>query len=274
MKTLRNIVPLQEGFDHNGHVSELVLYGDNDAQLHRSSKEPIMKNLTKKKVKGTYEHEKAKKLWGYHADRAAQSYHKEFGDKSTSWHHMFPPHVRKDAAKHWADEFHKGNLDEKIGTSSGKGLRPRNFQAMVNVDVMRAAKDELKKKYKTREDAIAALHTLSIDRQNAIDKNNYRLWSEVKRIQGKLAIEEGHGMFRANFHGVNDESKNDGKKYKVVRMHKNGQSTKTIAKGLSLSAAQSHCHHPETSSSSCKGANGKRYTKHHGEWFDGYNEER
>ena len=52
-------------------------------QLHHGSHMPIIKNLKKKVKKGVYDSEKAKVLWGHHADRAAQSYHKEYGDKHT-----------------------------------------------------------------------------------------------------------------------------------------------------------------------------------------------
>ena len=70
-----------------------------------------MKNLAKKHAKGVYDSEKAKKLWGYHADRAAQSYAKEHGDKHTPWHKMFTPEHRKEAAAHW-EEHHREDLHE------------------------------------------------------------------------------------------------------------------------------------------------------------------
>ena len=82
---------------------ELTLHADNDAQLHRSSHEPIRKNLERKHAKGSYDHGRAEKLWGYHADRAAQSYHKQHGDKSQPWHKAFSKADRKAAAKHFAD---------------------------------------------------------------------------------------------------------------------------------------------------------------------------
>ena len=92
-------------------AKELVLHADNDSHLYRSSHEPIMKNLAKKHAKGVYDSEKAKKLWGYHADRAAQSYAKEHGDKHTPWHKMFTPEHRKEAAAHW-EEHHREDLHE------------------------------------------------------------------------------------------------------------------------------------------------------------------
>ena len=85
-------------------AKELVLHADNDSHLYHSSHEPIMKNLAKKHAKGVYDSEKAKKLWGYHADRAAFNYHKQHGDKSVPWHKMFTPEHRKEAAAHWESE--------------------------------------------------------------------------------------------------------------------------------------------------------------------------
>ena len=58
---------------------ELHLYASNHAQLHRQQIMPIIANLSKKHAKGTYDHEKAKKLWTYAADSAAKHYEKEHG---------------------------------------------------------------------------------------------------------------------------------------------------------------------------------------------------
>jgi len=102
-------------------AKELVLHADNDSHLYRSSHEPIMKNLAKKHAKGVYDSEKAKKLWGYHADRAAQSYAKEHGDKHTPWHKMFTPEHRKEAAAHW-EEHHREDLHEEVQIDEARGL--------------------------------------------------------------------------------------------------------------------------------------------------------
>lgn len=112
---------LQEDHNHSdtdvSHgARELILHGDNTAHLYHTSKVPIMKNLEKKHNKGVYDHEKAKKLWGYHADRAAQSYAREHGHPGVKWHEMFSTKDRKQAASHWADEHHhemkSGNFHE------------------------------------------------------------------------------------------------------------------------------------------------------------------
>lgn len=84
---------------------ELKLFGDNDGNLYRQSQQPIEKNLLAKVAKGIYDHALATKLWGYHADRAAQAYHKQFGSPGTSWHTMFSTSDRRAAATQWANSF-------------------------------------------------------------------------------------------------------------------------------------------------------------------------
>lgn len=58
---------------------ELNLYAENDANLYRQRFIPIIKNLTRKINKGTYDPRKAPKIWEYYYDDAAKRYRKEFG---------------------------------------------------------------------------------------------------------------------------------------------------------------------------------------------------
>lgn len=61
--------------------------------------------------------------------------------------------------------------------------------------------------------------------------------------------------------------------YKVVRFYRDGgRRRRTIKTGLTLEEAQTHCKDPETSSSTCTGAVGRRRTREVGAWFDGYEE--
>lgn len=84
---------------------ELRLFADNSGDLYRQSLQPIVANLTKKMDKGVYDPSKAETLFGYHADRAAQAYTKEFGSTGEKWHQMFSPAVRREAAAHWQREL-------------------------------------------------------------------------------------------------------------------------------------------------------------------------
>lgn len=66
--------------------------------------------------------------------------------------------------------------------------------------------------------------------------------------------------------------------YKIVRMFQrddvDGRIRRTIKTGLTLDEAQAHCRNPETSSSTAKSSKAVAYTKRHGPWFDGYDEEK
>jgi hypothetical protein len=117
---LNDETDLNEGHEMSHEAHELVLYADNDHHLHRTSEEPIVKNLRRKHAKGVYDSEKAKKLWGYHADRAAQKYAKDHGSKDHPWHKMFPPSARKQAAAHW--ESQKRHVNEEVQIDELKGI--------------------------------------------------------------------------------------------------------------------------------------------------------
>jgi len=103
---------------------ELELHSGNDegAYRHRSA---VEKNLSKKFKKGTYDHDKAKKLWQMHADRVAQSYHKQHMDSKTPWHKQINTATRKHAAATMADDWHSemkaGNFHESVEEGSIKG---------------------------------------------------------------------------------------------------------------------------------------------------------
>lgn len=84
--------------------NKLILFADNDANLYRQSKQPVEANLDRKIKAGKYDHALATKLWGYHADRAAQAYHKQSGNPGL-WHQAFSPAARRTAAASWANSF-------------------------------------------------------------------------------------------------------------------------------------------------------------------------
>lgn len=104
--------------NHDSEAHELHTYADNHSRLYKTSHVPVAKNLEKKFKKGTYDHEKAKKLWKYHADRAAHEYAKEHGSPGQKGHHIFSSTARKNAASRMADAHHAemkaGNFHEGI----------------------------------------------------------------------------------------------------------------------------------------------------------------
>ncbi len=58
---------------------ELTLFATNDGDLYRARIQPIIQNLARKIVAGTYDPAKAPTLWRYAADDAAQRYTREHG---------------------------------------------------------------------------------------------------------------------------------------------------------------------------------------------------
>lgn len=61
--------------------------------------------------------------------------------------------------------------------------------------------------------------------------------------------------------------------YKVIRFFRDSSRRFTVKTGLTKAEAQEHCNDPETSSSTCTNAEGKRRTAQSGPWFDGWTEE-
>jgi hypothetical protein len=96
---------------------EISLYADNDADLYRQSRRPILINLSNKYKKGTFKVDLASKLWVYYIENALKKYQKEFGNKNQSWSTLMKPADRKLLAMEYAidtlNEFNHGNFTEK-----------------------------------------------------------------------------------------------------------------------------------------------------------------
>lgn len=60
-------------------VRELELFTTNDADLYKQQFIPIVKNLEKKRVKGTYDRDKARLAFLNFVENASKKYGKEFG---------------------------------------------------------------------------------------------------------------------------------------------------------------------------------------------------
>jgi len=92
---------------------EIQLYADSDYGLYQQRKRPILINLGKKYKKGTYDVNKAAKLWRYYIDAAMQKYHKEFGIRG-KWSNLLSVPDRNLLALDYAietkDEFDLGNF--------------------------------------------------------------------------------------------------------------------------------------------------------------------
>jgi hypothetical protein len=99
-------------------ATELMLYIENDSQIHHAMGLPIIKNLTLKKAKGVYEHEKALKAFLNLATFGAKNYHREHGSMTTKWERIFPMAARKEVASemtaYFETEYRLGNFDNLL----------------------------------------------------------------------------------------------------------------------------------------------------------------
>lgn len=98
----------------NVEATELKLFIDNDGVLYKQKTTPIQQNLSKKFLKGTYDHAKSVKLWMHLADNGAKKYAREYASP-TEWNTIFPRSTRlavaKDLADEWYAELKAGNLN-------------------------------------------------------------------------------------------------------------------------------------------------------------------
>ena len=96
---------------------EIQLFADNDYDLYRQQKKPILINLGKKYKKGTYKIELAAKLWKYYIDNAMKKYNKDFGSRGDKWFDLLDMHDRNLLAYEYAvetkNEFDLGNFTEQ-----------------------------------------------------------------------------------------------------------------------------------------------------------------
>jgi len=114
---------LGEDDEMSDAARELELFAENDSDLYQRSAVPIMKNLSKKFKKGTYNPELGVKLWKYHADRAAKAYSKQHST-GDDWKTMFTPKDRMEIAKSmedsWRSEMEAGNFMESAEVTESK----------------------------------------------------------------------------------------------------------------------------------------------------------
>jgi len=85
-------------------VREIELFIENDGDLYRQQTYPILKNLTKKYVKGTFKVEPAAKLFRYLIDNGMKKYHKEFGSRSSKWYELLSTSDRQYLAMQMAKD--------------------------------------------------------------------------------------------------------------------------------------------------------------------------
>ena len=109
---------------------ELELYVNNDSTLYRQQFIPIVKNLMKRRAAGTYNREKAAKLFLYLADAGAKKYYQEYTsgtgfkfDLATRWV------VAKSLRDSFEQEAELGNYDKMtFGVSNNPKRRSKKVQ--------------------------------------------------------------------------------------------------------------------------------------------------
>lgn len=94
---------------------ELTLHAENNESLWNRSRHDFLKSEIKKRARGTYDREKAVKLWEYFADEAAASYVREYGATGPHGKYgIFSKGVRREAARYFRDlsaqEYDSGEL--------------------------------------------------------------------------------------------------------------------------------------------------------------------
>ncbi len=98
---------LKESVD-KATVQELVLYITNDSQIHRQRIQPIIKNLSGKVGKATYDGNKAIKAFGYAVTDGLKKYEKE--NASKGWAKTVDKKTREAIAQELLDYY-----SEQIG---------------------------------------------------------------------------------------------------------------------------------------------------------------
>jgi predicted transcriptional regulator len=95
-------------------VQELVLYITNDSQINRQRIQPIIKNLSKKVGKATYDGTKAIKAFGYAVVDGLKKYEKEHATKG--WAKSIDKKTREAIAEELLDYY-----SEQIGEQFSGG---------------------------------------------------------------------------------------------------------------------------------------------------------
>lgn len=110
---LPRVNPHRAGTDLQA-ARELRLYIDNNSRLYHGQFLPIVRNLMRRRAKGTYKHGLAAVAFRHLADAGAREYHREFGGPG-KWSDTFSVATRNVVARELANSFRTeagyGNYD-------------------------------------------------------------------------------------------------------------------------------------------------------------------
>jgi hypothetical protein len=110
-------------------VRELLLYITNDAQINRQRIQPIIKNLSKKVGKGTYDGILAIKAFGSVVTDGIKKYEKENATKG--WARGIDKSTKQALAKELAD-YYMDEIGESVNVEDGEELEEMNY--MVDIE--------------------------------------------------------------------------------------------------------------------------------------------
>lgn len=103
---------------------ELTLFATNDGDLYRARIQPIIQNLARKIMAGTYDPAKAPTLWRYAADDAAQRYTREHGAPGPHGAYgWFNVETRKACAAMLADSYAESVADAAQVIAAARQVR-------------------------------------------------------------------------------------------------------------------------------------------------------
>jgi hypothetical protein len=119
-------------YDDPTAAHEIELYADNNSDLYRQRKSPIIKNLKKKLDKGTFDVHKAATLWKYFVEDADKRYQKDFQDKTPKGY-ILSVKDRKLLSERYAQwtllEYGANKLD---GFAKGGSVSEENLDALID----------------------------------------------------------------------------------------------------------------------------------------------
>jgi len=127
---------------------ELTLHAENNEHLWNRRRAEFLKNAIRRKLRGTYDREKALKLWEYFADEAARSYTTEYGGRSSDARSTpfgaFNKAMRREAAAHFRDQF-----EDAWDSGELRTYHPELFPKGATVAKKKAKKKSTRKKPRT-----------------------------------------------------------------------------------------------------------------------------
>ena len=132
---------------------ELELFITNDADLYRQRHEPIIANLSKKKYKGVYNHDKAITLMMYLVDDGAKKYFNQFGSSGFldggSWNIMFDKPTRLMVAKELVDSF-----ETEFGYGNYSGYKQKYLVKPVRVSKAKSGRNRAYRRKSPRRSSV------------------------------------------------------------------------------------------------------------------------